>query len=111
MQFILNIFPFHLFIDIPSHGTLSTPGLTVNLKCSKGFHSSLFVGGGADVYPRILMADTRNRQRVELLETLRRKLFFQLDTETDTISIINNISVNKKSILLYGVYRHYRVFK
>lgn len=53
--------------------------LTVNLKPGEGFHFALFVGGGADVRPRILVADPRNRQDVDVLETLGGKFSFQLD--------------------------------
>lgn len=64
---------------------LSTPRrLTVNFKCGEGFHFALFVRGGADVRPRILVGDAGNRQNIDFLETLRRKLSFQLNTETNT---------------------------
>lgn len=55
--------------------------LTVNFQLGKGFHFSLFVRGSADVCPRILVGDPRNSQHVDSLETLRRKLAFQLDTD------------------------------
>lgn len=55
----------------------------MNLKCSEGFDFPLFVGGGADVRPRVLVADPRNRQHVDFLETLRRELSVQLETEAD----------------------------
>lgn len=54
-------------------------GLTVNLELSKGFDFALFVGGGADVGPGILVGDPRNRQDVDVLETLGGKFSFQLD--------------------------------
>lgn len=51
----------------------------MDLEASEGFHFALFVGGGADVGPGILVGDPRNRQDVDLLETLGGKFSFQLD--------------------------------
>lgn len=53
-------------------------GLTVDLEPGEGLHFALFVGGGADVRPRILLDDPRNRQHVDVLETLGGKFSFQL---------------------------------
>lgn len=53
--------------------------LTVNLQPGKGLHFALLVGGGADVGPGIFVGDPRNRQDVDLLETLGGKFSFQLD--------------------------------
>lgn len=72
----------------------------MNLKRSEGFHFPLFVRGGADVCPRIIVGDPRNRQHVDVLDALRSKLAFQLNTEADgnEISIVNEISINKQFI-------------
>lgn len=53
--------------------------LTVNLQRSEGLNFPLFVGGGADVRPRVLVGDARNSQDVDVLETLGGKFSFQLD--------------------------------
>lgn len=53
-------------------------GLTVDLEPGEGLHFALFVGGGADVRPRVLLDDPRNRQHVDVLETLGGKFSFKL---------------------------------
>lgn len=47
----------------------------------EGLHFSLLVGGSAHVCPRILVGQSRNRQGVDYLYTLRRKLPIQLQRE------------------------------
>lgn len=74
----------------------------MNLEGSMGFHFALFVRGGADVCPRVLVGDMRNCQNVGFLETLGRKLFPQLskNTDTDKPASINIHGLLKKKTLL-----------
>lgn len=58
--------------------------LTMYTKRGEGFHFALFVGGGANVRPRIVMGDTWNVKHVDLLETFRWKLCSHLVAETKT---------------------------
>lgn len=54
----------------------------MNLQRGEGFNFPLFVGGGADIRPRILVGDPRDSQDVDVLETLGGKFSFQLEAKS-----------------------------
>lgn len=72
---------------------------TVNLERSEGFDFSLFVGGGADVGPGILVGDTRNSQDVDVLGALGGKFSLQLEgTEIRSPSVTDLPSDSSKTV-------------